>query len=49
MLIGELAATVGVNPKTIRYYESIGLLPEPARTEGGYRHYGRKTSNDVGC
>ena len=40
MLIGELADRVGVNPKTIRYYESIGLLPEPARTSSGYRHYG---------
>lgn len=32
MLIGELADHVGVNPKTVRYHESIGLLPEPART-----------------
>jgi DNA-binding transcriptional MerR regulator len=40
MLIGELADAVGVNPKTVRYYESIGLLPEPARTAAGYRDYG---------
>lgn len=40
MLIGELADEVGVNPKTIRYYESIGLLPEPPRTDAGYRDYG---------
>lgn len=39
MLIGELAAAVGVNPKTVRYYESIGLLPEPTRTAAGYRDY----------
>jgi DNA-binding transcriptional MerR regulator len=39
MRIGELAATTGVNPKTIRYYESIGLLPDPARTNAGYRRY----------
>lgn len=39
MLIGELADEVGVTPKTIRYYESIGLLPEPARTDAGYRDY----------
>jgi DNA-binding transcriptional MerR regulator len=39
-LIGELAERVGVNPKTIRYYESIGLLPEPPRTDAGYRDYG---------
>ena len=38
--IGELAAAVGVNPKTIRYYEEIGLLPAPRRTAAGYRQYG---------
>lgn len=37
--IGELAARVGVNPKTIRYYEDIGLLPAPRRTSTGYRLY----------
>ena len=39
MRIGELADTIGLNPKTIRYYESIGLLPEPERTPSGYRNY----------
>lgn len=39
MRIGELADAVGVNPKTIRYYESIGLLPPPARNPGGDRVY----------
>jgi DNA-binding transcriptional MerR regulator len=38
--IGQLAERAGVNPKTIRYYEQIGLLPEPARSKGGYRLYG---------
>ena len=38
--IGELAAELGLNPKTIRYYEAIGLLPDPARTAAGYRLYG---------
>lgn len=37
--IGQLAELAGVNPKTIRYYESIGLLPEPARSSSGYRLY----------
>jgi len=37
--IGELAAELDINPKTIRYYESIGLLPKPERTESGYRLY----------
>ncbi|MHB1536483.1 MAG: heavy metal-responsive transcriptional regulator [Acidimicrobiales bacterium] len=39
MRIGEAADAVGVNPKTIRYYEDIGLLPEPERTASGYRDY----------
>jgi len=37
--IGEAARTLRLNPKTIRYYEEIGLLPKPQRTEGGYRVY----------
>ncbi len=39
MLIGELAARLGINTKTIRFYESIGLLPDPQRTASGYRSY----------
>ena len=39
MQIGELADRVGVNPKTIRYYEDIGVLPPPDRTSSGYRNY----------
>lgn len=39
MKIGEIAARVGANPKTIRFYESIGVIPEPPRTSGGYRDY----------
>ena len=37
--IGRLAALSGVNLETIRYYERIGLMPRPARTEGGHRAY----------
>jgi MerR family transcriptional regulator, Zn(II)-responsive regulator of zntA len=37
--IGALAARLGLNPKTIRYYEGRGLLPAPARTQSGYRLY----------
>lgn len=40
MKIGELGERCGVTAKTIRYYESIGLLDEPDRTESGYRDYG---------
>jgi DNA-binding transcriptional MerR regulator len=38
--IGALAKGSGVNIETIRYYEKIGLLPEPRRTAAGYRQYG---------
>lgn len=37
--IGELAAEFRLNPRTIRYYEDIGLLPPPKRTSAGYRVY----------
>lgn len=40
MRIGELAERVGVNPKTIRFYEGRGLLPAPVRLRSGYRDYG---------
>lgn len=39
MRIGELARRTSVTTKTIRYYESIGLLAEPERTVSGYRDY----------
>jgi DNA-binding transcriptional MerR regulator len=39
MKIGELGALAGVSAKTIRYYEGLGLLEEPARTPAGYRDY----------
>lgn len=39
MRIGELADRIGVTTKSIRFYESIGLLPEPTRTSSGYRDY----------
>lgn len=38
--IGTLAERSGFPAKTIRYYESIGLLPSPKRSRGGYRLYG---------
>ena len=40
MQIGELGHEAGVAAKTIRYYEEIGLLEEPARSANGYRDYG---------
>ncbi len=39
MKIGEIAARAGVPRKTLRFWEEEGLVPEPARTAGGYRDY----------
>ena len=39
MVIPELAKRTGVPAKTIRYYESIGLLPRPKRAANNYRQY----------
>lgn len=38
--IGELARRTGVKVPTIRYYEQVGLMAVPARTEGKQRRYG---------
>lgn len=38
--IGTLGKRTGTKVQTIRYYEQIGLMPEPDRTEGGQRRYG---------
>lgn len=38
--IGSLSKQCQVKVPTIRYYESIGLIPEPPRTQGGQRRYG---------
>lgn len=40
MRIGELADELDLNPRTLRFYETVGLLPEPRRTPSGYRDYG---------
>jgi DNA-binding transcriptional MerR regulator len=39
MVIRELAQRAGISTKTIRYYESIGLLPVPKRAANNYRQY----------
>ena len=41
-LIGELGDRVGVSAHTIRYYERLGLLKPPERTESQYRIYGKE-------
>jgi len=40
MTIGALAQLAGVNLETIRFYQRKGLMPEPARVDGGIRRYG---------
>jgi MerR family mercuric resistance operon transcriptional regulator len=37
--IGTLSKQTGVNIETIRYYERIGVMPAPARSDGGFRRY----------
>ncbi|WP_304412698.1 MerR family transcriptional regulator [Synechocystis sp. PCC 7509] len=39
MRIGELAAIAGVTPRTIRYYENLGLLSPNEREGKGFRYY----------
>jgi DNA-binding transcriptional MerR regulator len=41
MRISELADQAGVSVSTVRYYERVGLLAGPPRTESGYRCYDR--------
>lgn len=43
LLIGEVTAMSGVPIRTIRYYESLGLLKSSGRTQGGFRQF----SSDV--
>lgn len=39
--IGELAKRTGSKVQTIRYYEQVGLMPQPGRTAGNQRFYGK--------
>lgn len=39
LTIGALAAAAGVKLETIRFYERVGVMPKPDRTEGGHRSY----------
>jgi MerR family mercuric resistance operon transcriptional regulator len=44
---GELAKQSGVNSATVRYYEKIGLLPEPPRSNANYRLYPNKSIDRI--
>ena len=43
LTIGQVSRRSGVPAKTIRYYESVGVLDKPSRAENGYRVYGPDT------
>jgi len=45
VLIRELAKQTGLTTTTIRYYESIGLIPSPQRAENNYRQYTREDAD----
>lgn len=45
--IGELAQQSGCKVPTIRYYEEIGLLSPPLRTEGGHRVYDSEAARQL--
>lgn len=40
--VTKVAEVVGLTPRAVRYYHSIGLVPEPQRDASGYRRYGGK-------
>ncbi len=43
LTIGQVAREAGVHKETIRYYQGLGLVPEPARQAGSFRPYGQST------
>jgi DNA-binding transcriptional MerR regulator len=45
--IGQVAQKTGLSVDAIRFYEKAGLLPRPARTEGGYRLYHQQEVADL--
>ncbi len=46
--IGAAAREFGLNPRTLRYYEAVHLLPTPTRSGGGYRIYDEETVRRLG-
>ncbi len=47
LTIGQVARRSGVPTKTIRYYESVGLLDEPRRADNGYRVYPQRAVEEL--
>ncbi len=47
MTIGKVARRSGVGVETVRFYERNGLIPEPMRTDSGYRQYSEGTVSRI--
>ena len=47
MKIGQVAKEAGVSVDTVRFYERVGVLPEPARRPSGYREYEGRTIDRI--
>lgn len=47
LTIGRLAKLVGVNVETVRYYQRIGLINEPATPLSGFREYPVETAENI--
>ncbi len=48
MRIGEVAKQTRTSVQALRFYERFGLLPQPSRTEAGYRRYASGDIRRVG-
>jgi len=48
MKISDVAKRIGLDAKTIRYYESIDLVDSPPRRENGYREYSEQGIQQLG-
>ena len=46
--VGEVAERLGVSPRTIKYYEEIGLVEPEERSQGGFRLYGEPEVERLG-
>jgi DNA-binding transcriptional MerR regulator len=47
LTIGEIAKATGVQARTIRYYEQVGVMSPPRRTPAGYRQYGERAVEEL--
>src|SRR5699024_3599092 len=45
--IGQVAKASNINIETVRYYERLGLIPEPPRNESGYRMFSKEAIQTI--